>query len=193
MLKDPRNLLWLVPLAALMAMPLWKPFVADFLNPQRSREDSPIPSLTATRSLTSSEMKNVHFEQNRNGVREWAITASSLHSAEGDADLQLANVFARFFGAKGSSNRQTDIRSQKARYNRRLQELRLQGEVVIQNDKGYEMRAESLVYLEKERKIQTDSEVIINGKNLAVRGESLVYDVASGNYRLEGNVICKVW
>jgi LPS export ABC transporter protein LptC len=192
MLKDPRNLLWLVPLAALMAMPLWKPFVADFLNPQRSREDAPVPSLTATRSLTSSEMKNVHFEQNRNGVREWVITASSLHSAEGDADLQLADVFARFFGAKGSK-RETDIHSQKARYNRWMQELRLQGEVVIQDDKGYEMRAESLVYLEKERKIQTDSEVKITGNNIAVRGESLVYDVASGNYLLEGNVICKVW
>ena len=192
MFKDPRNLLWLFPLAALLVMPLWKPFIADFLNPLRNRKDAPVPSLTDNRSLISSTMKNVHFEQNRNGMREWVITASSLHSAESDADLQLADVFARFFGAK-ASNRQTDIRSQKARYNRGLQELRLQGEVVIQNDKGYEMRAESLVYLENERKIQTDSEVKITGNNMAVSGEKLEYDVATGNYLLEGNVICKVW
>lgn len=192
MVKDPRNLLWLVPLAALLAMPLWKPFIADFLTPRRSRKDAPVPSLTASRSLTSSEMKNVHFEQNRNGMREWVITASSLHSADGDADLQLADVYARFFGAKGS-NRETEIHSQKARYNTRLQELRLQGGVVIQNDRGYEMQTESLIYLEKEKKIQSDAEVHISGSNLAVRGESLVYDVASGNYQLEGNIVCKVW
>lgn len=192
MVKDPRNLLWLVPLAALLAMPLWKPFIADFLTPRSSRKDAPVPTLTAARSLASSEMKNVHFEQNRKGMREWVITASSLHSADGDADLQLADVYARFFGAKGS-NRETEIRSQKARYNTRLQELRLQGEVVIQNDRGYEMRTESLLYQEKEKKIQSDAEVNISGSNLTVHGESLVYDVASGNYQLEGNVVCKVW
>jgi len=192
MFKDPRNLLWQVPLAALLAMPLWKPLAADFLNPERSREDAPVPSLTATRALTSSEMKNVHFEQNRNGKQEWVLTASRLHSAEGDEDLQLVDVFARFFGTKGS-NRETSIRSKKARYNARWNELRLQGKVLIQNDKGYEVQTESLVYLEKERKIKTDSKAEITGSNISVSGENLIYDVVSGDYHLEGNVVCKVW
>jgi LPS export ABC transporter protein LptC len=192
MFKDPRNLLWLVPFAAFLAMPLWKPLVAEFLSPERSSKDAPVPSLTATRALTSSEMKNVHFEQNRNGDQEWVLTASRLHSAEGDADLQLVDVSARFFGTK-ESNREADIRSRKALYNARGQELRLQGEVVIQNNKGYEIRTESLVYLEKEKKIKTDAKVKITGSNISVHGASMVYDVASGDYLLEGNVVCKVW
>jgi len=192
MLKDPRNLLWLAPLATLLAMPLWKPLAADFLNPERSRKEVPVPSLTARRALASSEMKNIHFEQNRNGEQEWVLTASRLHSADGDADLQLVDVSASFFGTKGS-NRETDIRSQKARYNSDWNELRLQGEVLILNDKGYEMRTESLVYLEKERKIKTDSKVMVTGSNISVSGEGLVYDVATGDYSLEGNVVCRVW
>jgi LPS export ABC transporter protein LptC len=192
MFKNPRNLLWLLPLAALLATPLWKPVVIKFLSPKRSRTDAPVPSFTSTRTLTSSEMQNVHFEQNRNGEQEWVLTASRLYSAEGDADLRLVDVSARFFGS-AENNRITTIRSQKARYDARGKKLLLQGRVVIQNDKGYEMQTESLAYLEKEKKIKTDSKVEITGSNISVRGETLVYDVTSGDYQLEGDVFCKTW
>lgn len=192
MLKDPRNLLWILPLAALLAVPLWKPFVASFLSPEHSRKAPSVPSLTATRALTSSEMKNIHFEQSTNGEQEWILTAGRLFSAEDDTNLQLEDVSARFFGSTGS-NKETEIRSQKARYNAETKKLSLQGKVIIQNDRGYEMKTESLDYLAAERKIRTTSAVNIKGSNIEVSGKRLLYDTVTGNYRLDGNVVCRVW
>jgi hypothetical protein len=35
--------------------------------------------------------------------------------------------------------------------------------------------------------------VNIQGSNIAVSGNELLYDTVTGNYRLEGNVVCRVW
>jgi LPS export ABC transporter protein LptC len=192
MLKDSRNLLWVIPLAALLTMPLWKPLAADFLSPERKKTVPPVTSLTNSRVLTRTEMDGVHFEQSKKGIREWILTASRLYSLENDSDMELENVSARFFGSTGS-NRETDIRSQKARYNAETKQLSLQGKVVIHNEKGYEMQTESLDYLTVEKKIRTTSAVNIKGNNIEVSGKRLLYDIMTGNYRLEGSVVCKVW
>lgn len=192
MFKNPRNLLWQVPLAALLTMPFWKPHLADFLSPARNREDIRPPSLAATSDLTISEMHNVHFEQARKGKKEWVISANRLYGTPGDADLGLVDVAASFFSGP-NNKRSMDIRSKEARYHAAVQELNLRGDVIIQNMKGYTMQAESLVYLENEKKIKTESDVRITGANISVSGKSFEYDIASGDYRLNGNVICKVW
>lgn len=192
MLKDPRNLLWIFPLATLLTLPLWKPFAADFLTPKQKATSSAGPSVTSSRALNSSEMKGVQFEQSKNGAKEWLLTANRLYSSENDSDMQLEEVKALFFGTAGE-NEETHIRSQKARYNAATKQITLQGEVVIKNDKGYEMQTESLEYLAAEKKIRTTSPVNIQGSNIEVSGNQLLYDTVTGNYSLEGNVVCKVW
>lgn len=192
MLKDPRNFLWIAPLAALLTMPLWKPFAADILSPVRKEKEVPAPSLATTETLSSSEMSGVEFEQIKNGAKEWRITASRLISQERDSDMLLEDVNGLFFGTAGG-NEQTRIRSQKARYNSDTRQITLQGGVVIQNDKGYEMQTDSLEYLAAEKKFQTTSPVNIYGSNIEVSGNRLLYDTVTGNYLLEGDVVCKVW
>ena len=192
MMKDPRNLLWIVPLAALLSLPLWKPLAADFLNPERKKTPPPLPSLTNSRVLTSTEMDGVHFEQSKNGIKEWFLTASRLYSRENDSDMELQDVNALFFGATGE-NEETSIRSQKARYNAETKHLTLQGKVVVQNQKGYEMRTESLEYVAVEKKIRTTSAVQVKGNNIEVSGKRLFYDTVTGDFSLTGNVICRIW
>ena len=192
MLKDQRNLLWLVPLAALLTMPLWKPFAADILSPARQGTPLSGSSLTNRGSLRVSEMSGVQFEQSKNGSKEWFITASSLYSTEEDSSLQLEDVQGLFFGSAGT-NVETRFRSQKARYNEDINMITLQGRVVIENNKGYEMHTESLEYLAAEKTIKTTSAVNIRGSNFEVSGDQLLYDTAKGNYRLAGNVVCNIW
>lgn len=192
MLKDPRNLLWIVPLAALLAMPLWMPLATDFLSPERKAAAPQVPTLTNARTLSSSEMKGVQFEQSKNGAKEWLLTASRLFSTENDADMRLEDVKALFFGAAGESE-ETRIRSQVARYNGETKQVSLQGKVFIQTDKGYEMQTESLEYLTADKKIRTTSAVNIKGNNIEVSGNRLLYDTVTGNYSLSGNVVCRIW
>ena len=188
MLKDSRNLLWIVPLAALLTMPLWKSFAADILSPVRKQTVVFSPSLNNSRPLSTSEMKGVQFEQNKNGAKEWFLTASHLYSNERDTDMQLVDVNALF-----GKNEETHIKSQKALYNASTKQITLQGKVVIKNDQGYVMQTESLEYIAAEKKIRTTSAVNIQGSNIEVRGNQLLYDIVTGNYRLDGNVVCKIW
>lgn len=192
MFKDIRNLLWIVPLAVLLTMPFWKPFAADFLNPVRKETASSPPSITGLHALSSSEMQGIRFEQSRNGVKDWLITANRLYSLENDSDLQLEDVRALFYGT-GKESGDTRIRSNKAKYFADAGQIILQGSVFIENDKGFEVQTESLEYLAAEKKIRTTSGVNIQGNNIEIKGNQLLYDTATGNYSITGNVVCMIW
>ena len=55
------------------------------------------------------------------------------------------------------------------------------------------MQTESLEYLAEQKKIRTTSTVTITGSNMEVSGKQLLYDIITGDYTLEGDVVCKVW
>jgi LPS export ABC transporter protein LptC len=192
MLKDPRNLLWFVPLAALLTFPLWKPLAADFLNPVRQEITNSLSSLTNIRDLNSSDMADVEFEQNKNGSREWLLTANRLSRSEGDRDLRFENVKAVFFNS-AEGREEVRVKSRNAVYNPDTQKITLKGKVVINNNAGYEMQTDAIEYLVAEKKIRTTSTVNILGNNIKVSGNRLVYDTVTGNYSLKGNVVCRMW
>jgi LPS export ABC transporter protein LptC len=192
MLKDKRNFLWLVPLAAVLALPLWKPLVADYLNPVRQTGQFQSPSLTKNSALNSSTMTGVEFEQSLNGAKEWLINASRLSSSGSDDNLQFQDVRALFFSSNGNHEK-TSISSKRASYNSVSMRLILAGLVLIKNEAGYEMRTDSLEYLAAEKKIQTASAVTIQGSNIAVSGNRLTYDTVTGDFTLAGKVKCRIW
>lgn len=192
MLKDPRNLLWFVPLAALLTFPLWKPLAVDFLNPVRQEITNSVSSLTNIRDLNSSDMADVEFEQNKNGSREWLLTASRLSRSEGDPDLRFENVKAVFFNST-EEREEARVKSRNAFYNQDTQKITLKGKVVINNNAGYEIQTDAIEYLAAEKKIRTTSAVNIQGNNIKVSGNRLVYDTVTGNYSLKGNVVCRIW
>jgi len=192
MLKDPRNLLWFFPLAALLTFPLWKPLAADFLNPVRQEIINSVSSLTNIRDLNSSDMADVEFEQNKNGSREWLLTASRLTRSEGDPDLRFENVKAVFFSSN-EGREEARVKSRNAVYNPDTQKITLKGKVVINNNAGYEMQTDAIEYLAAEKKIRTTSAVNILGNNIKVSGNRLVYDTITGNYSLNGSVVCRIW
>ncbi|MFC1837913.1 LPS export ABC transporter periplasmic protein LptC [Thermodesulfobacteriota bacterium] len=192
MMKDPRNLLWIVPLAVLLALPLWKPLAADFLSPARKRTGASVPSRTSLSVLTGTAMENVQFEQSKDGAREWFLTASRLYSKENNSAMELEDVEALFYATPGNKE-ETKISSRKARYNTNSRQLTLQGSVVVKNQQGYEMLTDSLEYLSAEKKIRTTSPVRITGKNIEVSGKRLLYDTETGNYSIVGKVVCRIW
>jgi len=185
--------LWIVPLIGLITSPLWQPVAAKLLRPPAGVEKKAATLLSASRLTRTAEMLEVDFLQSRDGTKEWQIKASRMYSQDGEKDARLEDIKAVFFGEPGNDAVQTRISSRRARYDADKQLLNLQDQVVINDHRGYEIQTESLEYLGKEKKIKTGSKVHITGSNFTVSGESLMYDVESGNYHLEGNVVCKVW
>jgi LPS export ABC transporter protein LptC len=191
MLKDPRNLLWIMPLAALATLPLWKPSVTGFLRPERPESAESAEILPRPVNESSAEMSSIRFEQNKNGRREWLLTADTLYRS-GEETL-LEDVTALFYGT-GKDRGETRIRSRKAVYDPAAGRISLQGDVVIRTDQGYNMRTETLDYLAAEKKIRTASPVDIQGNNIRVSGSRLqYYDIVSGDYSLTGGVVCSIW
>jgi len=192
-MKEPRNLLWIVPLIGLVTFPFWQPVAAKLLRPPSGAEKKTDTMLSASRLTRTAEMLEVDFIQNRAGGKEWQIKAGRVYSLDGEKVVKLEDIEAFFFGDAGSDAAQTKISSRRARYDADKQLLNLRDKVVINDDRGYEIQTESLHYLGKEKKIKSGSKVLITGSNISVSGENLMYDIESGNYRLEGNVVCKVW
>lgn len=192
MLKDPRNFLWLLPLTAIVTLPLWKPIAASYLRPVPQQTAAPLPALSNQHMMNSSTMTGIQFEQNKNGSKEWLLTADHLSSLEGDPNVQLDNVQALFFNKE---KEQGDIRivSQRASYNTETGQISLAGRVTVNNDQGYEMQTESLQYIAAEKKIRTTSPVTVQGSNFKISGDQLVYNTITGNYRVSGNVSFFLW
>ena len=193
MIKEPRNLLWIIPLIGLITFPLWQPVAAKLLRPPQKAGQQEESIISGTRGTRTAEMLEVDFIQSKAGSKEWQIKAGRMYSLDGEKNVKLENIEALFFGDPGNDAAQTKISSRLARYDADKQHLKLQDQVVISDDRGYEIQTELLHYLGKEKKIKSGSKVQITGSNIAVSGESLMYDIVSGNYHLEGNVVCKVW
>ena len=151
-----------------------------------------LPSLSGPRAQARSEMAGVQLEQSRSGIREWFLTAAHLSSMENDAYMELEDVQALFFNAAGKEEK-TRIRSRRAKYDAEANRLILEGAVSVKDQQGYEMRTESLEYAESDRKIRSTADVLIQGENIEVTGERLLYDMTTGNYSLAGNVVCRLW
>jgi len=185
--------LWILPLIGMITFPLWQPIAAKILRPPHSVGKKTDVMLSAERGIHTAEMLEVDFMQSKAGRKEWQIKAARMYSLDGEKNIQLEAVEAIFFGDSVKDTGQTQISSRRASYNADQQLLNLRDQVVINDARGYEILTESLEYQGKEKKITTDSKVKITGSNIAVSGERLMYDVESGDYRLEGNVVCEVW
>jgi len=192
MIKDSRNLLWIVPLVLLLVYPLWKPLAVGFLKPERVKSMQSSTSLRNPHTLSSSEMDGVRLEQSKNGRQEWFLTAGHLNSRESDSKMEMTDVNARFFDGEGKDEA-AHIRSRKAIYSSDTGLLILLGSVLVQNRQGFEMRTESLEYTAADQKIKTTSKVHVTGENMEVNAGRLLYDLTTGNYSLEGNVVCRMW
>lgn len=192
MLKNPRNLLWITPLAVLLTLPLWKPFAEHILNPTRRQSEAAALSLASRAVKGSSAMEGVEFEESRNGTREWRLTVSRMVSRENDPDMLLEGVQGFFYGKTGNRP-ETRVKSQSGTYNAETRQITLAGGIILEDEEGYEVRTDSLVYSAAEKTMRTTAPVTIQGSNIEVSGSRLLYDIAAGKYLVEGNVVCRVW
>ena len=192
MLKDPRNLLWIAPLALLVTLPLWQPLAQDILSPARRQSEATALAPVTQAVQGSSTMEGIEFEESRNGTKEWRLTAGRMVSTENDPDMLLDDVQGFFFGKTGNRE-EARFKSRSGTYNTETRQITLTGDIVLEDAAGYEMRTNSLHYSAAEKIMRTKTPVTVRGSNIEVSGNRLLYDIGTGQYLLEGNVVCRVW
>lgn len=186
-----RNLFWLLPVLALTSFPLWKPPVKAFLTPRSGTGEVGI-----TRSNGGAfRMDKVIFSQSKKGTRDWQIKADRLYTVGNEDYIRMERVAALFSGAGNTDQggKPMYISGGEGAYYNNLKVLTLADDVVVHTSDGYEMQTENLTYLEGLRQFKTSNGIKILGHNIDLRGRGLFYDLASGDYVVDGRVYVTTW
>jgi LPS export ABC transporter protein LptC len=177
-----RVLILLILLVLVLASPLWWPLAADFLRPRVDFAETPV----SRNEQKQFALEGVFFTQSRAGRQEWEITASQLTTiAERQNELHLEGVEALLGGAGES---QLFVSSDQGIYNTNTLMLTLTDDVLVDMSDGHELRTDLLRYLERERRVETEAPVRLDGPDLEVKGQGLVYDLTTGSYSVGGPV-----
>jgi LPS export ABC transporter protein LptC len=187
-----RNLLWFIPLLALMTVQLWYPVVTAFLTPPHDFATEVVNE----EILQSMDMENVVLSQFTGEEQQWQIKAQNLHSKDGDSDLRLEKIEALFLGGQeveGGRLSATNIQSDKAWYEKGSKQLILEDNVVVTTESGYEMKAVRLQFFERKHELLADSEVRISGRNFFLQGETMSYHIDTRHLIVTGNVVATLY
>lgn len=187
MMTGIRNILWLLPLLLVVTWPLWGGPVEDFLTPPKhsdSAEQSTVPS------PKNFSMDGVVFHQDKQGIKDWRIKTKRLYTEGGESRLKMEKVEAAVFREQQP---RFHITSKSGLYDSKLQLLTLMDNVKVENGEGYEIRTPVLQYDDRNREIETDAPVQIDGKDIEITGKGLRYNMDSGAYEIGGRMQFRAW
>ncbi len=185
-MRGPRNLLWQLPLALVVAAPLWWGGLTGFLAPPT---DTAPGRTDGGKRLESFVMDGVRFSQYQGGVEEWTISSRHMASSHGGdvllldgVDADLLRDGAPFFHIVGKAGR----------YDQKKRELGVAGAVTVRHRRGGVLSTEQLYYLDRRREIYSPATVRMEANGMEVRGKGFVYDLDHDSYRLDGRVTVDV-
>jgi LPS export ABC transporter protein LptC len=177
-----RLLILLILLVLVLTGPLWWPLAADFLRPRVDFVET--PGLRDEQKQFA--LEDVFFTQSRDGQQEWEITASQLTTiAERPNELHLEGVEALL---AGDAESRLFISSDQGVYNTDTLMLTLTDDVLVDMGNDHELRTDLLRYRERERRVETEAPVRLDGPDLEIQGQGMVYDLTTGSYSVGGPV-----
>lgn len=127
---------------------------------------------------------SVRHNAMRNGVLAWTVDAESVGYSRTDGMAKIRKVSAVFYG---SSARPFTATAQEGVIATGSRDMELLGEVVI-TDEPYVFRTPRMAYSDQAGSISADRAVSLTGKQVAVTGDSMTYDINTRTTRISGNV-----
>lgn len=186
MIRNPRNLLWLIPLFLFVTSPLWKPPLTSFLQPRGYYD--PNAEDGSTESGQSFVMDALTITMSSWGQVEWVINARQAFTGKTDKEIGMIEVDARY---KGDKEEPTRITSERGLYNVDTSHLVLIDNVVVDRQASQQkLYTELLHYYNDEKVVVSPGKVTINGPDFSIKAGRLEYDLVSKGYDFSNRVIC---
>ncbi len=188
MLKNPRNLLWLLPLLLFISSPIWEPKVASFLSPRGSFEATlnNDPDQLATRKFI---MDSITITMSTKGQVQWVVNAKQAITGKNDREVEMIEVDAKY---TAKDNTLTYITSDRGAYLVDKRHLSLSDNVVIRKPaQMQEMYTDLLHYYDATKMAVSPGKVDIKASNFSITAGRMDYDLSSDAYDLSNHVICK--
>ena len=184
MIKNPRNLLWIIPLGLLLSSPLWKSTVADFLKP-RGGYDATVAA-AYKRESQNFIMDNLTITLSTNGHLEWTINAERAFTGKTDREIGMIKVDALYTG-KGKEP--ITITSNRGTYLMDDRHLILIDNVVVSKpDSKEELYTDLLHYYDATKMVISPVDVDIKGENFNLQAGRMDYDLSSDAYDFNDRV-----
>jgi LPS export ABC transporter protein LptC len=184
-MKNPRNLLWIIPLGLLASSPLWKSYVAAFLEP-RGGYDATVAE-AYKRQSQNFVMDNLTITLSSSGRLEWTINAERAFTGKTDREIGMIEVDA-LYSAKGkepitiSSNRGTYLMD-----DRHL--ILIENVVLRKPDSNEELYTDLLHYYDATKMVISPVDVDIRGPNFNLQAGRMDYDMSTDAYDFNDRVI----
>lgn len=184
-LKNPRNLLWILPLAVFMVSPLWIPAAKSFLKPRGGfgKEAVNLPGVEQKQQFV---MDAVTITMSTAGRVEWTINADQAFTIKSDREIGMTEVDAVY---EGDDKDKTLITSSSGQYDIDKGHLILIDDVVIVKPATkQEMYTDLLHYYNTSRTVVCPGDVKLLGPDFTIRAGRLDYDLAKHSYDFGGRV-----
>jgi len=185
MVKNPRNLLWLLPLVLFVTSPLWYPGVSSFLRP-RGGFDASVVSLEDDATTQRFVMDTVNITMSSWGRIEWVVNAERAFTSNSDQEIGMVEVDAVY---TDENKDKTHITSSRGMYSVNDGHLILIDDVVIQKPASrQEMFTDLLHYYNARKMVICPGEVELHGPDFTITAGRLDYDLANDGYDFGGRV-----
>lgn len=182
-----RNKVWMLPLLALILYPLWQPVVASFLAPRESR-------ITIARKTVQTDDRNLHLtgitlSQSSGGRLDMELKAHSV-ATDGSAggEYFFQEVDCKLYNDTGVP---TLVKGGEAHYAVAKDLVTIIDDVVVAAGDG-EFRAtmDALRYFTRYKVAKTATPVHFKSATTEIYGNSMMYNLRTGVFRVGGGVIC---
>lgn len=189
MIKNPRNLLWILPLLIFLTSPLWQPPVARFLTP-RGGYNPKLAEIEEQTPVQNFSMDQVSITLTSEGAEEWQVDADRAYTGTDDHVIEMEGVNAMYIGTEKDP---TNITSLRGRYRIDERHLTLIDKVVINKPtKNQQLFSELLDYFDATKMVVSPGPVRLRGPDLNLSADRMDYDLASDGYDFSGAVKVKM-
>jgi LPS export ABC transporter protein LptC len=175
-------------LLALLFTEIWLGFPIRLENHDL---DAPKAGSEAAPNEAQQKMKGVHLVESSAGDRDWELFADAAEGYEGKGKWQLQKVKILFYA---KNQVQFTVTGEDAEIDTKTKDMKIEGNVKTISENGYRFESPLLLYLSKQRLLQSPGPVRMTGPS-DLQGEGLTL---SSNYmrsfvdrsemNLEGNV-----
>lgn len=177
--RNPRNLLWLVPLALFLTSPLWKPVLASFLKPRGGYESTPEVD-GGNETSQSFIMDTITITMSNLGRVEWIVNAERAFTVQSDKEIGMIGVDALYIDKNKDT---TKITSSQGMYEVDKRHLMLMDNVVIRKPAtNQEMFTDLLHYYDARKTVVSPGDVEVRGPDYAIEAGRLDYNLAGNAY-----------
>ena len=185
MIKNPRNLLWILPLCAFATSPLWQPPVAAFLTP-RGGYNPKLAQLDEQSPAQNFILDTVSITLTNEGKEEWQIDADRAYTGENDHEIEMEGVSALYIGKEKEP---TSITSRKGKYLINTRHLTLIEQVVVSKPtRDQHMYSELIQYDDNTKVVVSPGKVNLRAPNLKLTAGRMDYDMSSDAYEFSDRV-----